>query len=118
MNRTCLRIEIELNASADAWLAACESVVDTMRALQGLEWKLWLLDAEKGTAGGVYLFRDAEAADAYARGPIVARLRASSLVKSVRLTTTPIIESLSARTFALPRRETGADSRRGENRVA
>jgi hypothetical protein len=103
MDHHCVQVEFELNVGAAEWTAHCEKAVDAMRALPGLEWKLWLLDAEKKTAGGIYLFRSAEAAEAYVHGPIIARLRELPAVKSVRVRTTPVVDSLSVKTRSLRR---------------
>ena len=39
--------------------------------VKGLEWKIWLMNPAKKSAGGLYLFKDAASARAYVNGPIV-----------------------------------------------
>ena len=41
----------------------------------GLLWKLWIIERERGEAGGIYLFEDEATFQAYVDGPIVAQLR-------------------------------------------
>jgi hypothetical protein len=41
----------------------------------GLLWKIWLDGTDERRAGGIYMFADRAAAEAYAAGPIVERLR-------------------------------------------
>jgi hypothetical protein len=41
----------------------------------GLLWKIWLDGDAERLAGGIYLFADRASAEAYAKGPIVARIR-------------------------------------------
>ena len=41
----------------------------------GLVWKIWLIDRERGEAGGIYLFEDEVTHQAYVDGPVVAQLR-------------------------------------------
>ena len=43
----------------------------------GLDWKIWLELPDEPRVGGIYLFEDRAAADAYLAGPIVAGLRAN-----------------------------------------
>jgi hypothetical protein len=43
----------------------------------GLLWKIWLDGDAERLAGGIYLFADQESAEAYANGPIVARIKAN-----------------------------------------
>ena len=101
MTTQCVNVEIDLNGSAEEWLRHCEGMVEAMRSLPGLEWKLWLSDADSRTAGGVYLFRDAASADAYVSGPIIAWLRSSPLVRAVRVRTSPVADELSRRTLGV-----------------
>ena len=41
----------------------------------GLRWKIWLRDAERRESGGIYLFDDRAAAEAYLDGPIAAAVK-------------------------------------------
>jgi Putative mono-oxygenase ydhR len=59
----------------------------------GLQWKIWLDGADERLAGGIYLFADRAAAEAYAAGPIVARMKAN-----------PDIQELSIRIFDVRQR--------------
>jgi hypothetical protein len=43
----------------------------------GLLWKIWLDGDAERLAGGIYLFADQASAEAYANGPIVARIKAN-----------------------------------------
>jgi Putative mono-oxygenase ydhR len=43
--------------------------------VKGLEWKIWLMNRARKTAGGIYLFKDAASAQAYVKGPIIAAAR-------------------------------------------
>ena len=50
-------------------------------SVAGLRWKIWLRDPERRESGGIYLFDDRDAAQAYLDGPIaqaVASFPASS----------------------------------------
>lgn len=59
----------------------------------GLLWKIWLDGDAERLAGGIYLFADRASAEAYARGPIVARLRNN-----------PDLSDVSVRIFEVRRR--------------
>lgn len=41
----------------------------------GLRWKIWIIDESRGEAGGIYLFRDDAAAQAFIAGPIIAEMK-------------------------------------------
>ena len=59
----------------------------------GLLWKIWLDGDAERLAGGIYLFADRASAEAYAAGPIVARMKAN-----------PDLSEVSVRVFAVRRR--------------
>ena len=98
MSYHCVFVDIDLKVPTEDWLRHCEGVVEMMRALPGLEWKVWLADSDSRTAGGVYLFRDAASADAYVSGPVIASLRKSPAVGALRVRISPIADDLSRRT--------------------
>ena len=59
----------------------------------GLLWKIWLDGDAERLAGGIYLFADKASAEAYAIGPIAARIKAN-----------PDFSDVSIRVFAVRRR--------------
>lgn len=102
MNHCCLHVEVALNATPAEWLALCESAVETMNRLPGLVWKLWVLDRDAGSAGGVYLSEDLASAQAYAEGPVLEHLRRSGAARAVEVRLLPLVDALSRRTRGLP----------------
>lgn len=102
MNHCVLHVEVTLEVTAERWLALCESAVPVMARLPGLLWKLWVLDRDAGSAGGVYLFESVEAARAYAEGPVIAHLRSAGVARAVTVRVLPLVDALSQRTRGLP----------------
>jgi hypothetical protein len=62
-------------------------------SVPGLRWKVWLDGEEERLAGGIYLFADREAAEAYVNGPVVAGMKAN-----------PDVQELSIRVFDVRQR--------------
>jgi hypothetical protein len=54
---------------------ACAEASDAIAAVPGLLWKAWIFDEKTARAGGIYLFEDESALNAYVEGPIVAGIR-------------------------------------------
>ena len=53
-------------------------------SLPGLEWKIWLDDpSDAQRSGGIYLFADRAAAEAYVNGPIVANMKANTALREL-----------------------------------
>jgi hypothetical protein len=40
--------------------------------VNGLQWKIWIMNGAEQLAGGIYLFKDEASAQAYLNGPIIA----------------------------------------------
>lgn len=55
-----------VNMTEEGYAEACEQLAPAFAALPGLLTKIWLRDPASNTYGGVYLFADRAAADAYA----------------------------------------------------
>jgi hypothetical protein len=100
MTHYALQINFELNVKPEVYLSACEHVVNAVADVPQLEWKLWILSDDGKRAGGWYLFRDRAAAEAYADGPIIGRLRESGMPRNMELRVFEAVESLTGRTGA------------------
>lgn len=69
-------------------------------AVPGLQWKIWLDGEEDRRAGGIYLFADRAAAEAYVAGPIVARMKANPEIADLQIRIFDVRERMSAITNA------------------
>ncbi len=69
-------------------------------AVPGLQWKIWLDGEEDRRAGGIYLFADRAAAEAYVNGPIVARMKANPEIADLQIRIFDVRERMSAITNA------------------
>ena len=98
--RFSVQIEFTLRVPEAAYLAHAESVLPAMRALPGLQSKVWIMSEDGRRAGGLYVFRDAASARAYVEGPIVAGLRASPNMADVSVRVSRVLESLTTATNA------------------
>lgn len=66
----------------------------------GLAWKIWLDGDAERLAGGIYLFEDRAAAEAYVNGPIVARLKGNAELSEVEIRIFDVRDRMSAITRA------------------
>jgi hypothetical protein len=79
-----------------AWIGAAQPIADT----PGLQWKIWLINEAESEAGGIYLFENEAAVQAYLSGPIVASLKASPVVSNVTVKVFGVLDEHSAITRA------------------
>lgn len=69
-------------------------------AVAGLQWKIWLDGEDDRRAGGIYLFADRAAAEAYVNGPIVARMKANPEITDLQIRLFDVRDRMSAITNA------------------
>jgi hypothetical protein len=76
----------------------------------GLLWKIWLDGDAERRDGGIYLFESRAAAEAYAAGPIVARMRANPDLSELDIRIFDVRERMSEITRApLPQMKAAAE---------
>jgi len=95
-----LHLRFKLRVSPPALLAQSREVASVAASVEGLIWKIWILQEEQFEMGGVYLFADREAAEAYLNHPIVQVLTSNPAVVSTQSQLWDVENSLSALTRA------------------
>ncbi|HEY8003919.1 MAG TPA: YdhR family protein [Phenylobacterium sp.] len=94
-----LTVSYRVSGNLDGFRAKAAEVAARIAGAAGLRWKIWGLGAD-GTGLSAYLFETAEAADAFAGGPVIAGLKANPAVQDVSLTSAPVDTTLSQVTHA------------------
>jgi len=97
-----VQIQFDLRCTPAEFRAHADHVAGAFAALPGLLSKVWIIDEERGRAGGVYLFADRLAATAYLEGPIVKGLRENPALAGVEVRLFDVIEGPSVITRGLP----------------
>ena len=70
-----LQINYRLNGPRAAYEQENLPYAQPIASLQGLRWKIWIIDEARSEAGGLYLFDDDAAVQAFLDGPIVAEMK-------------------------------------------
>jgi hypothetical protein len=79
---TVLNLRFKLQVSPGVVLAHSQEAAINIAAIEGLIWKIWLIEEDEFEMGGMYLFANRAAAEAYLNHPIVQAVRSSSAVVS------------------------------------
>jgi heme-degrading monooxygenase HmoA len=85
---------------ADAYRELCGEVAPAFAELPGLISKTWLADEERGVYGGVYVWRDRAAFEAYTRSELFAGVEANPHFTDVAVRDFGVLEAPSAVTRA------------------
>lgn len=66
--------------------------------LPDLHWKIWLMNEENNEAGGIYLFKNAAAVEAYRKSELFRNLETAPFISSISFKQFDIMESQSLAT--------------------
>ena len=82
----CVLTELQNRGLRDIFIAAVD----------GLRWKVWLMNEDESEAGGIYLFEDSASLDAYLNGPIMAGVSAHPALSGFSVKRFDVMEALTA----------------------
>jgi len=97
---TVLHMRLKLRVPTDVFLANSQEAATDIASVEGLIWKIWILQQEELEMGGMYLFANRETAEAYLNGPVVQAVRSNPAVVSTKSRLWDVESSLSAITRA------------------
>lgn len=100
MTQSLLTVRYRVVGDAAGFRQDMDKAAAVISASPGLQWKIWGFDPATGTGLGVYLFETTAAAQAFAAGPILERLRQRPDVASVMIDRAPVDLQLSMQTGA------------------
>ena len=97
---TVLHMRLKLRVPPDVFLVNSREAATVIASVEGLIWKIWILQQEELEMGGMYLFANRETAEAYLNGPVVQAVRSNPAVVSTKSRLWDVESSLSAITRA------------------
>ena len=97
---TLLHLRFKLRVPPQALIAHSREAATIIASIEGLIWKIWVLQEEQSEIGGMYLFADREAAKAYLNHPVLQAVRSNPAVVSTESQIWDVENSLSAITRA------------------
>jgi len=97
---TVLHLRFKLRVAPDVFLAKSREAATIIASVEGLIWKIWVLQQEEFEMGGVYLFASRETAKAYLNHPVSQAVRSNPAVVSSQSQLWDVESSLSALTLA------------------
>ena len=95
---TILHLRFKLQVRPDVFLAKSREAADVIASVEGLIWKIWVFEGKESEVGGVYLFANREAAEAYLNHPAVQAVCSNPAVVSSNSQLWNVESSLSALT--------------------
>ena len=99
-NYTVLHLRFKLRVPPDVLLARSREAATIIASADGLVWKIWLVQKTEFEMGGMYLFANRAAAEAYLNHPVIQAVRSNPAVESSQSQLWDVEGSLSALTRA------------------
>jgi hypothetical protein len=93
---TVLHLRFKLRVPPHVLLAQSRDAATVVASVEGLVWKIWILQQEELEMGGIYLFTNREAAEAYLNHPVTQAVRNNPAVVSTKSQLWDVESSLSA----------------------
>ncbi len=90
MSEIMLQLNFNFSVTKEEYEQAVSPLAEKFAIVPGLIWKIWILNAEKSEAGGIYLFENQASLDEFLAGP---------LAKSV--TSHPALSNFSVKQFGI-----------------
>ena len=97
---TILHLRFKLRVPPDVFLAHSREAATIIASVEGLIWKIWVLQQEEFEMEGMYLFASREAAEGYLNHPVVQAVSSNPAVVSSQSQLWDVESSLSALTRA------------------
>ena len=96
MSKKILQVNYKITVPVAELGGAMERDARAIADVPGLAWKIWLLDEAQGEGGGIYLFDNDAAIDAFLAGPIVRQLKSSPAIANISVKRFDAVEPLTA----------------------
>ena len=93
---TVLHLRFKLRVPPHVLLAHSREAARIISSVEGLIWKIWVLQEEEFEMGGIYLFANRETAEAYLNHPVIQVVRSNPAVVSSQSQLWDVESALSA----------------------
>jgi hypothetical protein len=91
-----LQINFKVNIPVEEYQQAAHALVGGIAAVDGLRWKVWIMNEAEMEAGGIYLFEDQASVDAYLNGEIVAQVAAHPGLSDISVKVFDVMDDVTA----------------------
>jgi hypothetical protein len=92
MSKKILQINLRFNVSVIELAKEFLSAAAPISSVQGLKWKIFGVDKERGEGAGIYLFEDENSMKSYLEGPIIAGMKSKAAFSDIKIKSFDIVE--------------------------
>ena len=74
MSGRIMQLNFKFSVSGAEYEQAVSPLASQFAALDGLRWKIWMINETESEAGGIYMFQDEGSLNAFLEGPLAAQV--------------------------------------------
>jgi hypothetical protein len=74
MSGRIMQLNFKFSVTGTEYENAVAPLAEKFAALDGLRWKIWMINEEEGEAGGIYMFEDEASVTAFLEGALAAQV--------------------------------------------
>lgn len=91
-----LQLNLDFSVTPTEYEQAVSPLADEFARVEGLRWKIWIMNTEAREAGGIYLFDDQESVDAFLNGPLAAQVAGHPALANLTVKVFDVMDELTA----------------------
>ena len=91
-----MQLNFKFSVSSDEYEQAVSPLADDFAAVEGLRWKIWMINDEKQEAGGIYMFENAASVQAFLEGPLAAQVTSHPALSDFSVKQFDVMEDLTS----------------------
>jgi hypothetical protein len=88
-----MQVNFQLNVPVEEFSGAAAHVSEAIAGIDGLQWKVWILNADENEAGGFYCFESRDARDTFLAGPLATQLYNAPIMRDVVIKRFDVMET-------------------------
>lgn len=83
MAEKILQLNFKFNVPRADYEQLADAIAGEFAKVEGLRWKIWLMNESESEAGGIYLFEDESSLEAFLGGPLAAQVSSHPAVSDM-----------------------------------
>jgi hypothetical protein len=91
-----LQVNFKFNIPKSDYEKAAADLAGLFAQVEGLRWKVWLMDEAASEAGGIYLFDSESSLKAYLEGPLAAQVSAHPAFSEMTVKQSDVLDAPTA----------------------
>ena len=96
MSGRIMQLNFKFGVTAAEYEQAVSGLADQFAAVPGLRWKIWMINAEEGEAGGIYYFDDEASVNNMLSGTLAAQVTGHPALSDFSVKQFDVMEKVTA----------------------